>query len=221
MNIFELLWILVDLNYIDDVYDLKNLSQVSTYFYTRLEKSKHLETKKQRILKIVKKWRTMSNWNRINFPPAFNISGSYTEILTSSGAGLFQFHKNPNPESTKMIASIYVKTQSVSNWFGYNPNGYTWSLGSGNRQADSITLDKTYADKWTKLDFFKGGALFPVDLFIENCHVYCNELPFAQIKVVWVHTNAKIKDLKRYNFEWINSQKKWKGVNKNRYLCRD
>jgi len=217
MDINQVIWILIDFKYIDDPKDLSKLSQTCRYFYDRLKKSKHLDIKLSNVVRLGQKWKHSSNWNRFDFPPNFKIVKSYTEIISGNGAGLYSLPRSSNTRTAlRMVASIFIKTP-ISNFFSPNPNGYQWTLGCGNRTADSQRFDVRF-NKWKKLDFFKGGALFPVDLLIENCHLYCNSDPFSDIKIIWVHTNATLSDIKKYRFKWLNSKKEWKCVNKNRYI---
>lgn len=217
-----ILWMLIDNHYIDQKEDLALLAKTNKYFYNRLKKSKHLQYKKDKILKYAKKWQQLSTWNRFDFPPDFKILGSYTETILGNGTLSFPLPKIPfnngKHSNIRMVAAIWVQTP-ISNFFNFNPAGYTWNLCCGYRLADSITFSHRL-NKWKKLDFFKGGALFPVDLFVENCNLYSSNDPFCNVKVTWVYTNTKLSDIKKYNFRWLNSKKQWKSINKNRYLSK-
>lgn len=217
VNTNEVLWILIDFSYLSKN-EIAKLGRTCKYFSERLKKTGYLNNRKLKIQKIANKWLELSKWNRIEYPPKFKTFGCYTETISGNGSGYFSLPKNRNADMPviRMVAAIWVKTP-ISNFFNYNQNGYTWSLGCGNRLADRITFD-CRLDKWKKLEFFNGGCLFPVDLFVEDCHVYSPSDPFADLRITWVYTNAKICDLKKYRFKWINSNKEFKWVNENRYL---
>lgn len=221
MNTNQILWMLVQFKYLSQD-EIAKLALTCKYFSDRINKTKVLSNKKLKIQRIANKWLTLSRWNRLDFPPEFKIFNTYTETISGNGSGYYSLPKNriasTNMPKIRMIAAIWVKTP-ITNFFGYNQNGYPWILGCGNRIADRLTFDSRL-DKWKKMDFFKGGCLFPVDLFVEECHVYSPIDPFADLKITWIYTNAKISDLKKYRFKWINSERQLKWVNENRYLGR-
>jgi len=211
----DILWILIDLQYLNDINDFSTLSQTSKYFNERMKKSKHIEKKKESILKIFRKWKSLSSWNRFHFPQEFKILKNEMEIIYGNGSGLYEF-KKLNISNYRMIAGIWIKSP-ISNLYDYNPNGYTWHLGCGNKLVDKHTFKKR-SHKYRKLNFFNGGGLYPNDLLSSSSHLRCSSEPFSEVKIVWVYTNITPTQAKTYQFKWI-TKGGWRWVEKLSLRC--
>jgi len=123
MKLEDILWILIDLKYIDKFSDLNNMSRVSKYFDTRLQKTKFLKNRKDKISKYALKWKRLSSRNRISDLKIIKTCRTYHSIFSNKQMIL--------PTNKGMIAEIWIQ-HDITNFHQHNPEGYTWTIKHNN-----------------------------------------------------------------------------------------
>ena len=175
MKLEDILWILIDLKYVDTLSDLNGMSRVSKYFRDRIQKTKFLKNRKDKILKYAFKWKRLSTRHRISNLKIIKSCQTYHSIFSNKDLIL--------PTNKGMIAAIWVM-HNITNFHRHNPEGYTWTIEHNNEIIERCKTTPV-PNKWIKLPLFAGGALYP-SKYLKGSVLLCPTVAF--VNIVWVET---------------------------------